>query len=89
MCYYVRLSGGQHGFYDLSFSKAEQAAIELGAARASRLSANRLRCGFLVSTSWFNHLGEEIAQYNHGLASLMVFDTPRQVAPWYLEDRII
>ena len=89
MCYYVRLSGGQHGFYDISFGEAERAAIELGAARSSLLRVKRLYALELVSISWFNHLGEEIAQYQSGMATLMVFDTPRQVAPWYLEDHII
>lgn len=105
MCYVVRLSGGQIGFHNMSYSEAILAATELGAISSASLytkgglfsksffKGSLFSESFfkvgLFSESFFNVHKQEVFTWNRWLAAGQVFDPPREVAPQYLINRTI
>ena len=90
MCHYIRLSGGCHGFAEMSVREAAQAAIELGAVRevVARVSTYGGRAS-VFSISHFDENDEEVLYYSIGMETAQIFDPPRKVDDMYLRDYII
>ena len=89
MCFYVRLSGDAHGFHDMMFGDASQAAKELGAIKESAIYTKNFLGARHFSTSFFNSEDKEVFIWHRDIQAGQVFDPPREVAPYFLSDRTV
>lgn len=89
MCYYVRLSGGQHGFYAMSVSDAAKAAQELGAVKevvCKMTNRNWPVSTYVFSLSYLDADDNEVFLYSRDTMCGQVFDPPRVIDDRYKQD---
>lgn len=91
MCFYVRLSGGQHGFHEILWGEAREAAAELGAVKevVAKVTGPYPYRSSVFSVSFLNEDDQEVFMWHAIIDAGQVFDPPREVAERYRHDYTI